>query len=114
MSRYELAKGIVIQRPYMQGADRPANIIEYAKREMDDPDFNPDAVVVAVSHADEDAVLTMNMAAGFIFETLIAGMDEQWVVDNLSELFDADRDEIEGDVGETIGELLEQGLIVRA
>ena len=114
LSNYKLAEGLVIQRPYLQGPDRPANIIEYARNQMDDDGFDPDAVVVAVSHSDEDSVLTMNMVAGFVFETLIAGMSDGWVVDNLLELFDAEREEVEQDVSDIIGEMLEHGLIVEA
>lgn len=110
MSNLALNPQATLQRSYAAGTSF-GNMRQYLQAQADNPDFNPDATVIAVSIPDGQSIYCLNAIAGFILEATMLHKDEAWIRDALLELFEVDPSELEADIRETLANLESLGIL---
>jgi len=100
-----------MQRSYAAGTDF-GNMRQYLEAQVDNPDFDPDATVIAVSIPDGQSIFCLNAIAGFILEATILHKDEPWIRDTLLSLFEVDPAELESDIRETLDNLKSREILL--
>lgn len=108
---YRINPKALVQQRYTQGEPKQS-FLGYAKEQLGNADFDPEAIVIAVSI--EGRILYLNLMAAIAMEWAVTDVPSSAFAKTLSGLFDVDEDRAREDIEGAAATLAEKGLLVEA